>query len=117
MIVRKWRNYVMLFIFFKNIRESAKKFNDNTFYLPDSVNKEHFKYKKNERDFSFRAVWSGTTSKSVELLEYMDVLKILIYHLELFLKKDQKSLVILFLLIKIKPIFQDGNTKPFQKYI
>ena len=62
----------------KNINDYAKKFNKNVFYLPDSVDKNHFKYDKNENDFyrkKIRAIWSGTTNKSYELLEYMDILK------------------------------------------
>ena len=35
----------------KNINDYAKKFNKNVFYLPDSVDKNHFKYDKNENDF------------------------------------------------------------------
>ena len=60
-----------------NIKDSARKFNKKSYYLPDSVDERHFKYIKKEKDFfrkRIRAVWAGTTEKANELLEYMDIL-------------------------------------------
>ena len=101
-----------------NIKGYAQRFNDNTYYLPDSVNQEHFKYKKNEIDFSrkrIRAIWSGTTNKSHELLEYMNVLEEFNISLRIIAEKRPKSFGHPFSFSQNKAFFSRWKYETFPK--
>tara|TARA_B100000242_G_C43043676_1_gene487024 strand:+ start:1270 stop:2304 length:1035 start_codon:yes stop_codon:yes gene_type:complete len=101
-----------------NIKEYAQRFNKNAFYLPDSVNKKHFKYKKNEIDFSrkrIRAIWSGTANKSYELLEYMNILNEFKISLRIIAEKRPQSFCHPFLFGRNKAFFTRWKYETFPK--
>lgn len=61
----------------ENITNRAKDFHKAAFYLPDSIDKRHFRYSKNQKDFSRRiprAIWSGVSTKAQELLPFINCL-------------------------------------------
>ena len=94
-----------------NIKDSAKRFNKKSYYLPDSVDGKHFKYIKNEKDFlkkKIRAVWAGTTEKANEILEYMDILNELNISLRIISEKRPKSFG--------HPLFFSPNKAYFSKW-
>ena len=71
--------------------------------------KETFQEKK------IRAVWSGTTSKSVELLEYMDVLKEFNISLRIISEKEPKEFGYPFSFNKNKAYFSRWKYETFPK--
>ena len=101
-----------------NIKDSAKKFNKKSFYLPDSVDAKHFKYIKNEKDFlrkRIRAVWAGTTEKANELLEYMNILDELNISLRIISEKRPKNFGYPFFFSPHKAYFSKWKYKTFPK--
>lgn len=54
----------------RHIAERAQAHHDRVVYVPDSVNRSHFRFSKGEAEFDrrpIRAVWSGVAPKAVEL--------------------------------------------------
>ncbi len=57
-----------------NIAARARDFHERVQYFPDSVDRRHFKYRKDVGDFARRRLvlaWSGVASKAVELEPYL----------------------------------------------
>lgn len=78
----------------EEIRKYAVKFNKKSFYIPDSIDLNHFKKKKSIKDFDrkkIRAIWSGISVKANELLEYMDILNELKIPLRIISEKRPKG--------------------------
>lgn len=60
------------------ISEKASEYHALTYYLPDSVNPSHFRYKKKREDFfrdNINAIWSGYSVKARELEPILPLLK------------------------------------------
>ena len=60
------------------IRKKASEYHSWAIYIPDSINYEHFRWKKSKRDFEkskLSAIWSGQSTKSVEISEFYFTLK------------------------------------------
>lgn len=60
------------------IRQRALEFNPNCVYLPESIDAQHFVYKKKQREFDRqipRAIWSGQSVKSFEVAELYPLLE------------------------------------------
>jgi len=60
------------------IRKRAMEFNANSVYLPESIDSQHFVYRKKQEDFDrkvLRAIWSGVAVKAGEVAELYTKLK------------------------------------------
>ena len=53
-----------------NIKDSARKFNKKSYYLPDSVDERHFKYIKKEKDFLERELEPFGQEQPKKLMNY-----------------------------------------------
>ena len=73
------------------IARRAGDFHPRAVYLPDSIDSRHFRFRKPENDFrrdELRAIWSGTSSKAVELEPVLPLLRR--YGIPLVIISDRK---------------------------
>ena len=60
------------------IKKIAREYHSRVVYIPDSINYKHFRWRKEKKDFEnlqLSAIWSGQSTKSVEVAELYPILK------------------------------------------